>query len=46
MHEMRNSYTVLVGKPEIKVSLRRHKCRWEDNIKWIYRKRLKACGLD
>lgn len=33
MHEMRNSYAVLVRNPEMKVSLRMHKCRWEDNIK-------------
>jgi hypothetical protein len=38
MHEMRNSYTVLVGKTEMKVSLRRHKCRWEDNIKMDLKK--------
>jgi hypothetical protein len=30
---MRNSYKILVGKPEGKRPLRRHKRRWEDNIK-------------
>jgi len=29
----RNAYRVLVGKPEGKRSLRRHRSRWEDNIK-------------
>jgi hypothetical protein len=33
--EMRNVYKHLVGKPEEKRQLRRHRCRWEDNIKWI-----------
>jgi hypothetical protein len=29
MGEMKNKYELLVGKPETK----RHRCRWEDNIK-------------
>jgi hypothetical protein len=31
MSQMRNAY-VLVGKPEEKRPLGRHRCRWEDNI--------------
>jgi hypothetical protein len=27
---MRNSYKILVGKPEGKRSLEGHRCRWED----------------
>jgi hypothetical protein len=30
---MRNVYKILVGKPEGKISLRKPRCRWEDNIK-------------
>jgi hypothetical protein len=30
---MRNAYKSLVGKPEGKRVLRRHRRRWEDNIK-------------
>ena len=33
MGEKRGIYRVLVGKPEGRRPLRRHKCRWEDNIK-------------
>jgi len=33
MGERQGSYTVFVGKRERKVSLRRSRCRWEDNIK-------------
>jgi hypothetical protein len=29
---MRNAYKILVGKPEGKTPLRRHKYRWEDDI--------------
>jgi len=28
---MRNTYEILVGKPEGKRSLGRSRCRWEDN---------------
>jgi hypothetical protein len=35
--ERRGVYRVLVGKPEGKRPLGRHRCRWEDNIK-IFRK--------
>jgi hypothetical protein len=31
-------YRVLVGKPEGKRTLRRPRCRWEDNIKMDFRK--------
>jgi hypothetical protein len=33
MGKMRNSYRVLVGKPEGKRPLRRPRRRWEDNIR-------------
>jgi hypothetical protein len=33
MGEMRNAYKILVGKPEGKGTLGRHRRRWEDNIK-------------
>jgi hypothetical protein len=33
MWEKRNAYRVLVGKPEGKIPLGRHRHRWEDNIK-------------
>jgi len=29
---------VLVGKPEGKRQLGRPRCRWEDNLRWIFRK--------
>jgi hypothetical protein len=29
----RNAYTILMGKPEQKRSLRRHRRRWKDDIK-------------
>jgi hypothetical protein len=32
MGEMRNAYSILVGKPEGKRPLGRPRCRWEDNI--------------
>jgi hypothetical protein len=32
MGERRGVYRVLVGKPEVKRPLRRHRRRWEDNI--------------
>jgi len=31
--EMRKAYSILVGKPEGKSHLGRHRCRWKDNIK-------------
>jgi hypothetical protein len=33
MGEIRNAYNILVGKPEGKRPLGRHKHRWEDNIR-------------
>jgi hypothetical protein len=33
MREKRNTYRVLVGKPEGKKPLPRPRCTWEDNIK-------------
>jgi hypothetical protein len=33
MVDMRNAYNILVGKPEGKRPLRRHRHRWEDNIR-------------
>jgi hypothetical protein len=32
MGEMRSAYIILIGKPEGKRPLRRHRCRWEVNI--------------
>ena len=36
--ERRDVYMVLVGKPEGKRPLGRLRLRWEDNIRWIFRK--------
>jgi hypothetical protein len=33
MREGRGVYRVLLGKPEGKRPLARHRCRWKDNIK-------------
>ena len=38
MGEWRGVYRVLVGKPEGKRTLGRPRRRWEDNIRWIFRK--------
>jgi hypothetical protein len=38
MGEMRKLYRILVGKPEGKRSLCRHRCRWEYNIKMNLKK--------
>jgi len=38
MGEKRGVYRVLMGKPEGKRPLGRPRHRWEDNIKWIFRK--------
>jgi hypothetical protein len=38
MGEVRNSYKILVGKPEGKRPLRRLRCRQENDIKWILEK--------
>jgi hypothetical protein len=37
MRKKRNTYRVLMGKPKGGKQLRRPKCRWEDNIKNIFR---------
>jgi hypothetical protein len=46
MGEWRGVYGVLVGKPEGKSLLGRHKCRWEENIKMEFRKWDGELGLD
>jgi hypothetical protein len=33
MEQKRNAYRILVGEPERKKALGRHRLRWEDNIK-------------
>ena len=38
MGEGRGAHRVLVGKPGGKRPLGRPRPRWEDNIKWIFRK--------
>jgi hypothetical protein len=38
MGEGRDVYRVLVGKPEGKIPLGRPRRRWEDDIRWIFRK--------
>ena len=38
MGEWRGVHRVLVGKPEGNRPLGRPRRRWEDNIKWIFRK--------
>jgi len=38
MKEKKGIYRVLVGKPEVKRPLRRPRRKWEDNIRWIFRK--------
>jgi hypothetical protein len=35
MRELRNSYIILVGKPEGKRPLERHRHRWEGNIRMV-----------
>jgi len=36
--ERRSIFQVLLGKPEGKRPLGRHRLRWEDNIRWSFRK--------
>jgi hypothetical protein len=38
MGERSDVYGILVGKPEGNSPLGRSRRRWEDNIKWIFRK--------
>jgi len=42
---MRNTYKNLVRKPEGKRSLKRFRCRWENNIN-IIRKKIRWEGVD
>jgi hypothetical protein len=35
--EMKNTYKILVGKPEGRRPLRRPRCRWKDNIRMSIR---------
>jgi hypothetical protein len=44
MREMRNTYKVLVGKPERKRALRRPGHRWKDSIKMVHREIGLECG--
>jgi hypothetical protein len=46
MGERRGVYRVLVGKPEGKKPLGRHRCRWEDNIKMDFQEVGWGHGLD
>jgi len=44
--EMRYAYRILVGKPERKEALRRSRRRWDDKLKWIFRKWDRGHTLD
>jgi hypothetical protein len=46
MRERRGANRVLVGKPEGKGSIVRHKCRFEDNITMDLQEICWECGLD
>jgi hypothetical protein len=46
MGEMRNAYSILVGKPEGKRPLEKPRRRWKDNIRMDLRKIGWGCGLD
>jgi hypothetical protein len=46
MGEDRGVYRVLVGKPEGKRPLGRTRRRWEDILRWIFRKLKGWWGLD
>jgi hypothetical protein len=47
MREMRNTYNILVGRPEGKRSLGRPRRRWDDNVKMDLRGTgFAGCGLD
>jgi hypothetical protein len=35
--DWRSAYSFVVGRPEGKVPIERPRCRWEDNIKWIFK---------
>jgi hypothetical protein len=36
--ERKGLYRILVGKPEGKRPLGRHRRRWDDNLRWIFKK--------
>jgi hypothetical protein len=38
MGEKRGAYRILVGRPKGRQPLGRLSSRWEDNIKWIFKK--------
>jgi hypothetical protein len=44
--EKRDTYRVLVGKPEGKTPLGRPRNRWKNNIIWIFKKWDGRLGLD
>jgi hypothetical protein len=46
MGEKRNTYRILMGKPEGKKPLGRPRRRWADSIKLDLRDRMGWCGLD
>jgi hypothetical protein len=47
MWKKMNAYRILVGKPEGKRPLGRHRGRWEDNIKMDFIVRVMGwCGMD
>jgi hypothetical protein len=46
MGEGRGAYRILVGRPEGRRPLGRPRRRWEDNIKWIFKKWDVGHGLD
>jgi hypothetical protein len=46
MGERKGAYRVLVGKPEGKRQLRRHRRRWKTISRRIYRKRVGVQKLD
>jgi hypothetical protein len=46
MGEDSGVHRVLVGKPEGISPLGRPRCRWEDNIKWIFRKLEGIVGIE
>jgi hypothetical protein len=46
MEGLRNAFNVLVGEPEGKRPLGRHRRRWEDDVRMDLRKMVVKCGLD
>ena len=43
---MRNSYKILGRKFEGKISLGRHRSKWDDNVKFVLERIIKEYGLD